>query len=134
MEKLDREMILVALSSLNRKLEARSIIGEVCIFGGATMVLAFHARLSTRDLDAVFQPAQTVREAASEVAAELGLNDGWINDGVKGWLSPPRRGHAGKPADLRPPPADPAHDEISPRDEVPRGSGAGSRDRRRPSR
>jgi hypothetical protein len=88
MEKLDRDLILAALSSLNCKLEERSVIAELCLFGGATMVLAFHARLSTRDLDAVFQPAQTVRAAAAEVAAELDLPAGWMNDGVKGWLSP----------------------------------------------
>lgn len=52
------------------------------------MVLAFQARLSTHDLDAVFQPAAIIREAAAEIAAEKGIDPNWINDGVKGWLSP----------------------------------------------
>lgn len=51
------------------------------------MVLAFNARLSTRDVDAIFQPAALIREMAAKVAEERGLPADWLNDGVKGFQS-----------------------------------------------
>lgn len=51
------------------------------------MVLAFNARAATRDVDAIFEPAATIREAAALVQAEQGLPDAWLNDGAKGFLS-----------------------------------------------
>jgi hypothetical protein len=51
------------------------------------MVLAFRARQSTRDVDAVFQPAAAFRQAARQVAADLDLEEEWLNDGVKGFVS-----------------------------------------------
>lgn len=51
------------------------------------MVLAFRARQSTRDVDAVFAPAAAMREAAAEVGREHGWDEGWLNDGVKGFVS-----------------------------------------------
>jgi hypothetical protein len=51
------------------------------------MVLVFNARLSTRDVDAIFQPATLLRELAGQVARESGLAENWLNDGVKGFQS-----------------------------------------------
>ncbi len=51
------------------------------------MVLAFNARLSTRDVDAVFQPKTLIRSLAARVAEEKGLPENWLNDGVKGFQS-----------------------------------------------
>jgi hypothetical protein len=84
---LTREQILAALDCLNRALAERAVLGEVCLFGGAVMVLAFNARLATKDVDAIFQPANIVRELAEEVAKSMGLPANWLNDGVKGYLS-----------------------------------------------
>ena len=52
------------------------------------MVLAFHARPATKDVDAVFEPTEKLRRAAAAVQLELGLSEDWLNDSVKGWLSP----------------------------------------------
>lgn len=87
MEKLDRPTMLAALEALNARLAEQGIAGELCIYGGATMVLAFNARLSTHDLDAVFEPPEAIRQAAAQVGEELRLREGWLNDGVKGWVS-----------------------------------------------
>lgn len=51
------------------------------------MVLAFNARLATKDVDALFQPSNLVREIAARVADEHSLPANWLNDGVKGFLS-----------------------------------------------
>ena len=51
---LTREQILEALSALNEKMAAREMHGELGLLGGAVMLLAFNARLSTKDVDAIF--------------------------------------------------------------------------------
>ena len=51
------------------------------------MVLAFTARLATKDVDALFQPAQAIRELARNIAEEQQLSPDWLNDGVKGFIS-----------------------------------------------
>jgi hypothetical protein len=84
---LDREQILAALSALSEQLRARGAVGELCLLGGTAMVLAFKARVSTKDVDAVFEPAAIVREAAVAVQRELDLPDGWLNDAAKGFVS-----------------------------------------------
>jgi hypothetical protein len=84
---LTREQILAALEALNQALAKREVIGELCLFGGAVMVLAFNARLATKDIDAVFQPAALVRDLARQVGEATGLPANWLNDGVKGYLS-----------------------------------------------
>ena len=85
--KLTREQILAALNALNGALARRGVMGEICLFGGAVMVLAFNARLATKDVDAVFQPATVVRDLARQVGESAGLPADWLNDGVKGYLS-----------------------------------------------
>ena len=84
---LAREDILRALSSLSEELGKQNITGELCLFGGTVMVLAFTARLSTKDVDAVFQPTPLIREIARRIGEEQHLPEGWLNDGVKGFLS-----------------------------------------------
>ena len=53
------------------------------------MALAYSTRRVTRDIDAVFEPKQTVYTAAAKVAEELGLPDDWLNDAVKGFMPGP---------------------------------------------
>jgi hypothetical protein len=84
---LTREKILAALSALSGELGRKDIKGEVCLFGGTVMVLAFTTRLTTKDVDALFQPAQTIRELARRIADEQHLPADWLNDGVKGFIS-----------------------------------------------
>lgn len=85
--KLTREKILTALEALSKQLGERGITGEICLFGGTVMVLAFTARLATKDVDAIFQPTQTIRNLAKSVAEQLHLPANWLNDGVKGYVS-----------------------------------------------
>lgn len=85
--KLDRPKIEAALAAMNARLLAAEVTGEICIFGGTVMVLAFDARQATRDVDAVFRPPEIIRTAAADVAEELSLPADWLNDGVKGFVS-----------------------------------------------
>lgn len=84
---LTREQILAALNALSDELGKQGVTGEICLFGGTVMVLAFTARLTTKDVDALFQPTRTIREIARRVAAEQHLPADWLNDGVKGFVS-----------------------------------------------
>ena len=84
---LTKERIIAALDALNKRLTEKGVTGELCIFGGATMILAFDARESTRDVDAVFVPKTEIYEEAGKIAEEMNLPVSWLNDGVKGFLS-----------------------------------------------
>ena len=84
---LTREAILRALGSLSDELGKQGVTGELCLFGGTVMVLAFTARLSTKDVDALFQPTPLVRDLARRIGEEQDLPTDWLNDGVKGFVS-----------------------------------------------
>ena len=84
---LTREAIHGALSALSDELGKQDTTGEICLFGGTVMVLAFTARLSTKDVDAIFQPTQIIRDLARRVGEQQGLPANWLNDGVKGYVS-----------------------------------------------
>ena len=84
---LTQELILAALRDLSDELGQQGVTGEICLFGGTVMVLAFAARLSTQDVDAIFQPAQLVRDIARRIAERQRLPANWLNDGVKGYVS-----------------------------------------------
>src|SRR5687767_5347151 len=74
------------LRLLNDRLEAEDVLGEVYMVGGAVMTLAFGARPSTNDVDAVFVPKEIIRRLAREVALDAGVDDNWLNDAAKGFL------------------------------------------------
>ena len=84
---LTREIILRALGSLSEELGRQGVTGEICLFGGTVMVLAFTARLSTKDMDALFHPTLLIRDCARRIAEEQSLPADWLNDGVKCFVS-----------------------------------------------
>lgn len=73
---------------LNRELAHDDVAAELYLVGGAVMCLALNARTATRDVDALFKPTAGVRAAASRVSEATGVPDTWLNDAVKGFLSP----------------------------------------------
>ncbi|HEY8756200.1 MAG TPA: DUF6036 family nucleotidyltransferase [Candidatus Dormibacteraeota bacterium] len=83
---LDRNAALGALEELASVLDSRGITGRMFVVGGAALALAFDARRTTRDIDAVFEPKSEVYSAAREVATHLNLPDDWLNDAVKGFI------------------------------------------------
>jgi len=74
------------LSELNDELALKDIKGELSLFGGSVMVLAFKARIATKDVDAIFFPSSEIRTAVARIAERHGLNPDWLNDGVKGYV------------------------------------------------
>jgi hypothetical protein len=84
---LDREQLVAAFQKISDELGRRGVKGELCLFGGSVMVLAFAARVSTKDVDAIFQPTREIRESANKVGAEFGFPDNWLNDAAKGFVS-----------------------------------------------
>jgi hypothetical protein len=83
---LDRTEIIKLFEELGRELESRGTRAEVFLVGGAAISLAYDTRRATRDVDAVFQPSASVRDAARVVAGRHELAEDWLNDAVKGFL------------------------------------------------
>ncbi len=53
---LDRASIEHAVRRLGDRLARRDVVADLYVFGGAAMALAYDARRSTRDIDAIFKP------------------------------------------------------------------------------
>jgi len=85
---LNRRRIIHLLSLLNERLRSDDEQGELYLVGGAVMCLVLNARESTQDIDSLFRPAATIRKHAKCIAKAEDLPDDWLNDGVKGFLSP----------------------------------------------
>lgn len=83
---MNKREIIEALEALSSELKRDGIVGEAVLVGGAVMCLAFDARESTKDVDAIFKPKAEVSRAAKRVAETLGLPEDWLNDAVKGFM------------------------------------------------
>lgn len=75
--------IITYLQEIDTELAEQNIIGEICIYGGAAMCLAFKARVSTKDVDAVFEPVKSIRGIISRIANKYNLRQDWLNFAVK---------------------------------------------------
>lgn len=62
-----KEDIRTCLHALNDELRALDVKGEICLYGGAVMCLVYDARSSAKDVDAVFKPANIIREVANRI-------------------------------------------------------------------
>lgn len=84
---LTREIMFGLLVELDDELALYGITGEVALFGGSALCLAYGLRESTHDVDAFFQPSQGIRQAIINIAKRHpGLGEDWLDDGVKDFL------------------------------------------------
>jgi len=90
MATLTRDDITAALARLGQLAEERGQTLELILVGGAAMVLAYQARLSTRDVDIVIMAPRgaesQVRQLAKQIAAERDWPEDWLNDAAKGYM------------------------------------------------
>lgn len=85
---LDRSQIKELLEELGQRLRARGVKGSIYIAGGAAIALEFEERQVTVNVDAVFQPAETMLEEATVMAEEHGLASTWLSDRVRTFMPP----------------------------------------------
>ena len=64
MKRLTRADILAGLRELGRLAEAEGVSLEVALYDGAVMMLAYDARPSTKDVDAIIHPAKVAKRLA----------------------------------------------------------------------
>ena len=84
---LDRAQITDAFRRLGARLARRGVVGDVYVFGGAAIALAYDARRATRDIDAVFEPHGIVLDEAAAVASELGWPAWWLNEQASSYVA-----------------------------------------------
>jgi len=87
MRELSKKEMLEYFEVINQKLAKNGKHGEIVLAGGASLAMVFDARDSTRDIDAIFQPSEEMRQIVKDMADEYDLPDDWLNDGVKGYIS-----------------------------------------------
>lgn len=88
MKQISKPVLLDALTRLGALAEQEGLRLEVCLYGGALMMLAYDAREITKDVDAILYPSREGLALAVKVGRELGLGDNWLNDQVKMFIAP----------------------------------------------
>jgi hypothetical protein len=87
MAQISKKDILKLFDLLNKSLKKHESNCELYVVGGAVMCLVLDARASTMDVDGLFKPAALVRKLAKQVGLDTGIDENWLNDGVKGFFS-----------------------------------------------
>jgi hypothetical protein len=85
--RLTRKQIVEGLNLLGHLAGEENVVLEICIYGGAAMMLAYNARETTFDVDALVRPREVGERLLLRVAQQLGLPDDWLNDGVAKFTS-----------------------------------------------
>jgi hypothetical protein len=86
----ERNDILYLLRRLSALAKGEGLTLEVCFYGGSCLMLAYgyEDRQLTKDVDALFRPAEAADSLVRKIAADEDLPDDWIDSGVRQFLSP----------------------------------------------
>ena len=87
LKNLTKDEILAGLARLSELAQKENVTLEMSLYGGALMMLAYDARQTTKDVDAIIRPPEVGRRLAAKVAQERGWHDDWLNDDVKQFVS-----------------------------------------------
>lgn len=87
LEKLTRARIIQALNLLGELAEQEQVTLELCLYGGGAMMLAYSARETTKDVDVTAKPSDVARRLGQVVARRLDLDESWMNDEVRHFVS-----------------------------------------------
>ena len=85
---LGRNDLINALGAVDERLRRDNVRGEVYIFGGAAMVVGYHSRDATHDVNSIREPHGAVLHAAHAVSREQNLPQSWLNEQGSVWLPP----------------------------------------------
>lgn len=85
----DRAQIIDLLTELGRRLSAKGVAGRLYVVGGAAMALEFDTRRTTRDVDAILDPQDTIAGEAASMATDLGLPPGWLSSAAQAFIPLP---------------------------------------------
>jgi hypothetical protein len=88
MKTMDRKTLIKALVRMGELAVKSDIKLEMCIYGGAAMMLAYNSRAITKDVDAIVQPSKLAAKLAKQVAKEMQLSENWLNNEVKMFVAP----------------------------------------------
>lgn len=88
MNTITRPLLIQALNRMGELAVEEGLELELCIYGGALMMLAYDVRAMTKDVDAVVRPSREGMAYAKRVGRELGFPDNWLNDDVKMFTAP----------------------------------------------
>jgi hypothetical protein len=103
MRNLTKQEILAGLTRLSELAQKEGITLEMSLYGGALMMLAYDARQTTKDVDAIIRPPDVGKRLAIKVAQERGWHDDWLNDDVKQFVSAVETRTAWRPPGLNAP-------------------------------
>ncbi len=71
---------LKAFAKEFRKINGRHARAEIILVGGAAILINYHFRDSTTDIDAFVQSNGRIKEAINHVGDQYGLPNNWLND------------------------------------------------------
>ena len=88
MKYITKPLLLKALARLGELAQEQGMTLEVCVYGGALMMLAYDSRTITKDVDAILHPSREGKIWVARVGREMGLPEDWLNDHVKMFIAP----------------------------------------------
>ena len=85
---ITKALLIRALTRMGELAQREGTKLEVCIYGGAVMMMAYDTRGITKDVDAVIQPSELGWKLVRQVGEELGMPEDWMNDDVRQFVAP----------------------------------------------
>jgi hypothetical protein len=85
-----RENILYLLRRLSAHARVEGVTLEIAFYGGSCLLLAYDYldRNLTKDIDALFHPKEIGEQLIRRITQEENLPEGWLDEGVRQFLSP----------------------------------------------